>query len=291
MVTLTNSLIKEGQAFISVGRNRLKQYDKNTVYLENGKEFQIELFNPKTTKVLVKIKMNGNYISSSGVVLKPGQRVFLERYLDEAKKFKFDTYSVENSKEAAEAIAKNGLIEIEFYDEYVNVPYIYLNGATNIYNSGTGGNSIGGMPITWSTNTNTGNINANATYTNTSNISDTNCSYIAGASAVSMDFCDTGESLRSFAPKSSSFRKMSKSVSEKSVETGRVEKGSSSNQSFTYDSSTYNLWASNTVTWKILPVSQKPYEAADLTKKYCTSCGKKLTKPTWRFCPSCGEKI
>ena len=283
MVTLTNSLIKEGQAFISVGRNRLKQYDKNTVYLENGKEFELELFNPKTTKVLVKIKMNGNYISSSGVVLKPGQRVFLERYLDEAKKFKFDTYSVENSKEAAEAIAKNGLIEIEFYDEYVNIPYIYLNGVTNIYNSGT---PINGNPITW---TSTGN--ANATYTNTSNISDVNCSYSVGASAASMGFCDTGENLRSFAPKSSSFRKMSKSISQQSVETGRVEKGSSSNQSFTYDSSTYNSWISNTVSWKILPVSQKPYEAADLTKKYCTECGSRIKKQNYKFCPNCGTKI
>jgi len=286
MVTLTKSLIKEGQAFISVGRNRLKQYDKNTVYLENGKEFELELFNQKTTKVLVKIKMNGNYISSSGVVLKPGQRVFLERYLDEAKKFKFDTYSVENSKESAEAIAKNGLIEIEFYDEYVNVPYIYLNGTTNIYNSGTGGNSTGGNPNLWDT------TNINTTYTSGS---DVNCSYNVGASSFnvasmdSMSFCDTGENLRSFAPKQNNLK--NSVASTKSVETGRVEKGSTSNQSFTYDSSTYNFCVSNIVTWKIIPTSQKPYDAEELTKNYCVSCGKKLTKSTWRFCPGCGEKI
>lgn len=284
-----NFSLAEAQFFISVNGNRLKQYANNTVYLEKNSEFSLEIFNPKTTKVLAKIKMNGNYISSSGVVLRPGQRVFLERYLDEAKKFKFDTYSVENSKEAIEAVAKNGLIEIEFYDEYVSSPYIYFNGiTTNTYNSGT---PIVGNPITWTTNTSTATGNLNATYNNTSNISDMNCSYSVGASDVSMGFIDTGENLRSFAPKANSFKKMSKSVSQQSVETGRVEKGSSSNQSFTYDSSTYNFWASNTVTWKILPMSQKPYEATDLIRKYCTSCGKKITKPTWRFCPSCGEKI
>ncbi len=274
MVTLTNSsLNKEGQAFISVGRNRLKQYDKNTVYLENGKEFELELFNEKTTKVLVKIKINGNYISTSGVVLKPGQRIFLERYLDEAKKFKFETYNVENSKEAVEAIAKNGLVEIEFYDEYVSKPYIYTNGTTSIYNSGTGGN-----PITWEIH----NSSIKCSYTSDSTKLNT-------SSIDFMNLCDTGENLRSFAPQPNHFKKSVEST--KSVETGRVEKGSASNQSFTYDSSIYNCWTSNVVTWKIIPTSQKPYDAEELTKNYCVSCGKKLTKSTWRFCPGCGEKI
>jgi hypothetical protein len=249
MVTLTNNVLKQGQAFISVGRNRLKQYDKNTVYLENGKEFQIELFNQKTNKVLAKIKMNGNYISSSGIVLKPGQRVFIERFLDEAKKFKFETYNVENSKETIEAVAKNGLVEIEFYDEYVapqyyNYPFFYGLGSTC-----TIGNSIN------YTSTNTTNINS----TINSNNSSLNC--------------------------------YSVSVGESTFETGRVEGGSTSNQSFTYDDSTYNSWTSNVVTWKILPISQKPYETEDLIKRYCGSCGKKITKTTWRFCPSCGEKL
>jgi hypothetical protein len=274
MVTLTNSsLNKEGQAFISVGRNRLKQYDKNTVYLENGKEFELELFNPKTTKILVKIKINGNYISSSGVVLKPGQRVFLERYLDEAKKFKFETYSIENSKEAIEATAKNGLVEIEFYDEYVAPqPYIYLNGFNSYGSITTGG--------PWTTNINTTNVNCSYT---------SNSSTLNTASMDSMNLCDTGESLRSFAPKPKHLKKSVSST--KSVETGRVEKGSTSNQSFIYDSSTYNSWTSNVVTWKILPTSQKPYEAEELVKKYCTSCGSRIKKSSWKFCPSCGGKL
>jgi len=72
-------------AFITKDRQRLKQFGQS-VYLKNGEEFEIELFNPSQSTVLSKIKINGNYLSGGGIVIKPGQRVFLERYLDDAKK-------------------------------------------------------------------------------------------------------------------------------------------------------------------------------------------------------------
>jgi hypothetical protein len=104
-------------AFITKDKQRLKQFGQN-VYLKNGEEFEIELFNPTKTTVLSKIKINGTYISGGGIVLKPGQRVFLERYLGESRKFKFDTYEVEtNSREVMEAIQNNGDVIIEFYNE------------------------------------------------------------------------------------------------------------------------------------------------------------------------------
>jgi len=104
-------------AFITKDKQRLKQFGQN-VYLNNGDEFEVELFNPTKTTVLSKIKINGTYISGGGIVLKPGQRVFLERYLDESRKFKFDTYEVEtDSREVMEAIQNNGDVKIEFYNE------------------------------------------------------------------------------------------------------------------------------------------------------------------------------
>jgi hypothetical protein len=104
-------------AFITKDKQRLKQFGQN-VYLNNGDEFEVELFNPTKTTVLSKIKINGTYISGGGIVLKPGQRVFLERYLGESRKFKFDTYEVEtNSREVMEAIQNNGDVIIEFYNE------------------------------------------------------------------------------------------------------------------------------------------------------------------------------
>ena len=124
-------------ANIAVNKSRIKLYTKNvdmpTYYLEKGQEFQIELFNPTTDVVLAKIILNGTALSQGGLVLNPGQRVFLDRYFDVAKKFLFDTYEVSKSSEVMEAIKNNGDVKIEFYKETkpveFNMPrsaYVYL---------------------------------------------------------------------------------------------------------------------------------------------------------------------
>ncbi len=103
------------QSFITKSKQRLKQH-VDTVYLKNGDEFEIELFNPTQNKVLAKIELNGVSIGS-GIVLRPGERVFLERYLDDAKKFLFETYIVNgNNNDVQQAIAKNGDVTVKFYD-------------------------------------------------------------------------------------------------------------------------------------------------------------------------------
>jgi hypothetical protein len=65
------------QSFITKSKQRLKQ-QIDTVYLNDGDEFEIELYNPTQNKVLAKIEMNGNSIGN-GIILRPGERVFLER--------------------------------------------------------------------------------------------------------------------------------------------------------------------------------------------------------------------
>ena len=45
------------QSFITKGKQRLKQHGSN-VYLNNGEEFEVEIFNPKSNSVLAKIKIN-----------------------------------------------------------------------------------------------------------------------------------------------------------------------------------------------------------------------------------------
>ncbi len=77
-------------------RGRVKIYSNNTIYLEKGEEFEIEIFNPTQDSILAKIEINGQFISSTGLVLKPAQRVYLERYFDVDRKFKFDVYEIEN---------------------------------------------------------------------------------------------------------------------------------------------------------------------------------------------------
>ena len=78
--------------------------------------------------------------------------------------------------------------------------------------------------------------------------------------------------------------------SHKSLETGRVEKGAESNQTFVSSKDRFEYNSFSEWTWKILPSSVKPYDSKDL-KKFCTNCGSKIKKDSYKFCPNCGTKI
>lgn len=263
-------------AYITKDRKRLKQFGQ-TVYLNNGDEFELELFNPSTTTVLAKIKLDGSYISGGGIVLKPGQRVYLERYLDDPRKFKFETYEVDGtSNEVLDAIAGNGDVVIDFFDEYKqpvwNNPITYIGG------------SFGGPVHTYASNPFTVN-GGSSTFTTTSvNYSSTN------TAGINLNTTSRGV-LRSLKSKPNSRKEVTMDMlSMDSVETGRVEKGGSSDQSFKTVDKTFNHYTCATSIWKILPVSQKVYEKQDL-KVYCTNCGKKRKKDSDKFCSSCGNKF
>lgn len=245
----TNDGWKKPTANIAVNRNRLKHYGEK-VYLKDGAHFEIELFNPKTIKVLAKIYLNGVQISSSGIVLLPGQRVFLERWLDEPKKFLFETYEVEDSTEAKEAIAKNGKVRVEFYDENtMTFPQI----TTFTYDTYQG-------PIPdWSTPSYGG--------------STINCLY---SSSIGSDSLGANASFST--------------NSLNSIETGRAEKGGSSNQKFAQDSSSYLMYCNHSCDLQILPESQKPVEVSSI-RNYCHSCGTRIKNSSWKFCPTCGTQF
>ena len=81
------ALPKRPEAFITKAKKRIKQFS-GQVYLNDGDEYEIELFNPTQEVVLAKIKLDGNYISGGGIVLRRGERVFLERFLDSPNKLK-----------------------------------------------------------------------------------------------------------------------------------------------------------------------------------------------------------
>ena len=94
--------IKNGMpyAYITKNKQRVKQVG-NTIYLNDGDEFEIEIYNPLQVNVLAKIIIQGNvtglsgslsinnniFSHSDGLVIRPGQRVFLERHLDDNKKY------------------------------------------------------------------------------------------------------------------------------------------------------------------------------------------------------------
>lgn len=277
-------------AYITKDKKRLKQFGQ-TVYLNNGDEFELELFNPTSNTVLAKIKLDGSYIAGGGIVLKPGQRVYLERYLNEARKFKFETYEVDGtSNEVLDAIAGNGDVVIDFFDEYKqpmwNNPITYIGGSfggpIHIY----GSNTINPYYVNGSTTTNLSN-----------NVSFTSSSNTAGVNFNTTSMSNTFEGpnkrgvLRSFKSKPNSRSEVTMDMlSMDSIETGRVEKGGRSNQSFQTVDKNFNSYTCSTSIWKILPVSQKVYEKQEL-KVYCTNCGKKRKKDSDKFCSSCGNKF
>lgn len=249
-------------AHITKKKSRLKVYNGNTVFLNDKDNFEFEIHNPKQKSVLVKIKLNGEYISTSGVVLKPGQRVFLERFLDSNNKFEFSTYEVNNTSENRSAIDLNGDVIIEFYDEQEVRVYPHLSGG----NWGSGWTTINtGSPYYGTTFSTTGGIGT--TTTSTSLYSSNSNSNSTFTSSVDMNTLS----------------------SKKSIETGRVEKGESSNQNFgnSYEDFKYNTC--HEISLKILPLSTKNKTTQDI-RQYCTECGTK-TKTTFKFCPSCGNKL
>ena len=61
-------------AYITKQKQRVKQFGEN-VYLKDGSEFEVELYNPSKKTVLSKIKINGEFINGGGIILRPGERV------------------------------------------------------------------------------------------------------------------------------------------------------------------------------------------------------------------------
>jgi hypothetical protein len=267
-------------AHITKKKSRLKVYNGHIVFLNDKDNFEFEIHNPKQKSVLCKIKLNGEYISTSGVVLRPGQRVFLERFLDSNNKFEFSTYKVKDTSENRSAIYLNGDILIEFYDEQEISNNFLISNRTN-YGSGIvyGSRTNDYIPKFGTTISNTGGVyNTTTTTYNTSNATFT--------SSVSSDILrnkfDTSKTLLSGKP--NSLKKKSKSI-----ETGRVEKGEQSNQNFTNSYEQFNYHTSHTIKLKIQPTSTKNINVEEI-RQYCTECGTKM-KSNYKFCPSCGNKL
>ena len=74
------------------------------------------------------------------------------------------------------------------------------------------------------------------------------------------------------------------------IETGRVEKGSRSNQEFEYCDIDFEYYSFKTESIHILPTSQKKVSVEETRRKYCSQCGKKVS-PKDKFCSNCGAKL
>jgi hypothetical protein len=248
------------------GRKSIK---KGKVYLQDKEEFVIELYNPLQNCVLADIKLNGNSISKSGLVLNPGQRFYLDCFIDDKKKFIFNTYEVDESDETQQAIAKNGLLEVFFYKESVvtlenwNAKFNrILTGRTYpywTYPSYPWGSVYYGTGITTgicNTTTTAGNFNltnvstSNAYYSNTTPI---NASY---TNNVSLTSAAIGGNTN---------------LNTRSMETGRIEKGQKSQQKFESVDMDFDKYYIASTILQILPESRKPIETKEIKRSTTVS--------------------
>lgn len=290
----------EKLAKVAVHKSLLKEYSNSSneriVYMDNDTEFQIQIFNPYTYTIGVSFNFNNDSQGNSNLlVLRPGERVWLDRYLDNESRLLFSTYEVGCSQEVKEAIKDNGNLCIKFYKEqkkrnWDNTIYVKTNINTEPWNP---------VDIYYKNQPKSyldGNCTDNITYFNTSLDSG-----LSGASLSSYD-CGISASTRTYDATSATYAstgtdpykpaKLSKSRNKsinKSIETGRIEEGSHSNQKFSYVHKDFEYWAFKTEYIKILPSSQKQINSNDLKKYYCHECGRKINNK-YKFCPYCGAK-
>ena len=66
--------------------------------------------------------------------------------------------------------------------------------------------------------------------------------------------------------------------------------GGSSNQNFSTVDMDFENYPCEQVNMKILAESNKPLDVTEI-RNYCSDCGTRVKKQTWKFCPDCGSKI
>ena len=247
------------------GRKSIKG-DK--IYLDDNQEFEIEIHNPLKESILADIRLNGSSIAKTGLVVKPGQRVYLDCFVDDRKKFIFQTYTVDGTQESLDAIVDNGLLEVFFYKEhavtlqnwndrfhkiviheYHPVYYpLYPRWYPTYYTLGNGTittcNSVNTLTTTSAYNTSSvygGVLNNGSCGSTLNNITFTSGSLTSGSAYYNSP---VGGSL----------------------ETGRVEKGEKSNQQFVDVDMEFEKNYIHHLVYQLLPNSRKPKEIKEISK-------------------------
>ena len=274
-----NNHVEKPSAWVVSSDKGRKSIKNGKVYLKDKEEFQIELFNPLTDCVLADIKLNGNTISQSGLVIRPGERFYLDCFIDDNKKFVFNTYEVEDSQSTKVAISKNGMLEVFFYKESVvslknwrnrfdrvivekyypvhyphYQPYWYTT--PNVY-CGTGTITTGSLSGTTTGGYYTNNVTIGGVYggtlnnltTSNANLQPINSTYTSGINISDLGNMATTTSYSS------------------TIETGRVEKGGKSNQKFEEVDMDFEKFHISSIVLQLLPESVKPVDTKDLKKE------------------------
>lgn len=283
IITEENKMAK-----VAINKSLLKEYqtneDSRVVYMNDNTEFEIMLFNPETYSIGIEIYINESKLDGM-LILKPGQRCWLERYLNDNKKFKFSTYEVEdNNEQVKNAIRNNGNITVKFYRERNDKLYKLINDNNYWLNHNLNEEPLISKPL--------GNpaispfVYKTTCVNNTSSIMDDKNQIMNNTRLCSTSL------LNDSVINTSGIETSASTINDtnKLFETGRIEKGSYSNQTFETVHNDFNNYPYKSEYIKILPMSRKPYNVNDLNKVYCTNCGRKLNTK-FKFCPYCGSKV
>ena len=253
MAKIANSTTKPG-AWVVNSKDRGRKSIKNgKVYLTDSEEFEIELFNPLTECILADIKLNGQSISKTGLVLKPGQRFYLDCFIDDNKKFIFSTYEVDGTLESLTAINNNGKLEVYFYKESV----VSINNWKDRFNTVIIERYYPSYPTYpyWTTTPYYG--------TGTPNI-------IYGGTTTNIIGTTTTNTTGSFTLNENSMNQLNSTSNIPiggSLETGRVERGSNSKQKFKEIDMEFDKYHISSVVLEMLPESRKPVELKNVKTK------------------------
>jgi hypothetical protein len=286
-------------------RNELKVYQGNTVYLNNGDNFELRFFNPLAEKIGVEIIFNGIRKGDGYLVLNPGQDITLDRFLDEQRKMVFETYTVDSNNEAAvKAIEKNGLIQFNFFKEknhyyhcndVVNVnynfppkPYRY-EPPINIINNYYGPGVLGATGPSGTSGGSGSSGNYNSRIYKTKNMtkwtpikSDESFSYTNNA-FFSENIAESNSCI--------DYNSTNQNSIQNPLETGRVEKGQISDQTLrNFVNLQFDTFAFHSICYQILPYSAMNKTIGEV-RNYCEKCGYRLRKESWAFCPKCGNPL
>lgn len=276
-----NVTVNSQMAKLAINKSLLKEFGNDrTVYLNDGEEFQIQLFNPYDYVIGARIKINGEMMSYNYLVLRPGERVWLDRYIDNAQKMKFHTYETENSAAGRCATRNNGVVEIEFHREVIcceNPNITYLNHYHHDNNIWDGQKLVKPWHDTVYGLATDMSLKANCeSFSNDAN--DAIQTFCSSVTQVDKNEVNDACATATYANNTS-----------KSIETGRIEKGGYSKQKFDTINTNFEYYAFSTETIHILPMSRKPVTSNDLKKIYCHECGRKI-KSGFKYCPFCGAQ-
>ena len=86
------------------------------------------------------------------------------------------------------------------------------------------------------------------------------------------------------------FKDLQKDKRKRARAAKKVRSKKPENQKINESYGVFNSFPLKNLKYRILPESQKPVESASI-RNYCTDCGTRMKKQTWKFCPNCGSNI